>query len=99
MEDRTESLVDSIVGFWGVLGEEKADFPHESNSNFDGIIRWSFKTEQEDLKGDDLMCNVLIDEMGDEGGCCVADRLQLVLTEAQRYDLPCRYACTPVETD
>lgn len=76
IEDGSEALVDSRVGFGRILGEEGTNFSHEANCNFNGIIGGSFQQENEDLKGDDFMCNSLVHEVSEECGGRMAYNLE-----------------------
>lgn len=78
MEYRTESLEDGVVRLGAVLGQEQTDLSHEANGDLDRVVCGSIKAEEEDLKGDNLVGDVLVAKVGDEGGCGVADDLRAV---------------------
>jgi hypothetical protein len=69
---RPESLKDSIVGFRTVFCEEKSDFSHESNSYLDRVVGGSVETKQQNLQCYDLVSDVLVTQVGDEGRCGMA---------------------------
>jgi hypothetical protein len=75
VEDGAKPLKDGVVRFWAVLGEEEADLAHEADGDFDGVVGGAIQTQQQDLQGDNLVCDVLVDEVGDECGRGVADGL------------------------
>jgi hypothetical protein len=97
MQDCSESLEHRVVGFRAVFGQKEPDFTHESDGYFDGIVGRAVKTEEQDLEGDNLVCNILIAKVGNEGRSGVADDLQRSanVTSEVGGSLPCRYACRP----
>ena len=44
-------------------------------SDFNGIVCWSFKEEDEDLERNDFMHEGLVDKMGEEGGRGMTDNI------------------------
>lgn len=101
MQYRPEPLKDGIVGFGRVLCEEEADFAHEAHGDFDRVVSGAFEAEEEDLEGDEFVRDVLVDKVGDEGGCGVTDGLGVSYcpSKSDRCRLPCHYACRRVGID
>lgn len=66
VQNRSESLKNGIVGFWTVFSEEKPDFTHESDGDFDGIVGRSVEAEEEDLQSNNLVCDILITQMSNK---------------------------------
>lgn len=75
VKDGPETLKDGVVCFWTVFGQKEADFSHEPDCYFDGVVRGSVQAQEHDLKGDDLVCDELIAEMGDKCRGGVTDDL------------------------
>ena len=75
IQNSTESLKDGRVGFRRVLGEKSSNFASETDGDFDGVVCWSFKEEDEDLERNNFMRERLVDEMGEKGGCGMTDDL------------------------
>ncbi len=67
MKHRSEPLVNTVIRFRSVFCQVGSDFSHESDGEFDGIVGGIFEEEEKDLEGEDFVCEILIDEVGDEG--------------------------------
>lgn len=76
VQDSPKSLKDEVVGLGRVLGEERANLSGERTRDLDRVRGRRFEQEQEQLKGEQLVRDRLVDEMGDERGRREADRLQ-----------------------
>ena len=64
------------------LGEfsvrKSSNLASETNGDFDGVVCWSFKEEDEDLERNDFMRERLVDKMGEKGGCGMTDDLIMI---------------------
>jgi hypothetical protein len=63
VQDGPEAFEDRCISLWGVLSEECANFAHEADSNFDRVIGRSFEEQYEDLKSNDFVGNLLVDQV------------------------------------
>ena len=68
VQDGAEAVKDAVVGAGRVLGEEGADLAHERDGNLDAVVGRALEQEDEHLQGEDLVRDLLIDELGEEGG-------------------------------
>ena len=59
--------------------KERSDFTHETYCDLDRIVGGAFKEEDKDLKGNDLVSDSLVDEVGYEGGSGVTNDLVVEL--------------------
>ena len=64
------------ISFWRILCQECANFAHEADSDFDGVVRGAFQEKDENLKSNDFVSNLLVYEMSEEGGRGMADDLE-----------------------
>ena len=75
IEDSTEPLENNIICLGGIFCKEGANLAHETNCDFDGVISWMLQEEHEDLKGNEVVSNGLIDEVSNEGSTRVTNNL------------------------
>jgi hypothetical protein len=76
VQDRSEPLKNEVVGLGRVLREEGANLSRKGAGDLDGVGGGVLEEEKEDLEGDELVSDGLVDEMGDEGGGGEADGLK-----------------------
>lgn len=75
VQHRAEALIHAVIRLGRRVGEERPDLAHEADGDLDAVVRGLFEQEDEDLQGDDLVCDGLVAEVGDEGRGGVADGL------------------------
>lgn len=76
VEDGAEALVDEVVGLGRVLGEEGADLAREGARDLDRVGRGLLEQEEQQLEGQELVRDRLVDEVGDERAGREADGLR-----------------------
>ena len=87
VQDVLELVEDNMGDARGHLLEEEADFAHEADSDLDTVIGWLLQQQDEDLAGEGLVDDLLVDEMGDEHGGRQANRLVVALESlAEAHD-------------
>jgi hypothetical protein len=104
VEDGAETVEDTVVGTRRVLSEESADLAHEGDSDLDTVVRRALEEKDEHLEGENLVSDLLIDELGEEGCCCRhrglwGEKSQFEEgREGKQEKTPCRYACNSCGT-
>jgi len=79
VQDTSELVIDSEGDLGIHLLNMLPDLFHQPDSNFDTIVRRFVKEQQEDLRGEHLMCNLLVDEVSQKCRGAVAHTLVVSL--------------------
>jgi hypothetical protein len=87
VQDTTELVVDGHGDLRIELLDVLADLPHQTDGNLDAVVSGLVQQKQQDLSGKHLVSDLLVDQVGQEGGAAQADSLVVTLEGlAELYD-------------
>lgn len=79
MENTAELIEDGKGDLRVELFNVLADLLHQTDGNFNAVISGLVKKQQQNLCSEHLVCDLLVNEMGEEGGAAQTDSLVISL--------------------